>query len=199
LTPTTPNSPSNQSQLGLQLLLREERQKLGLTDLTMDWEERLLSPSHRFLHPKKQYSQSQESPDTNSPSAQDSPLDLSLKSFTITSQIGLIQTATELAKKKRMPKVVKKPSKMSPEETANLATVTSDSTVQFVCPNCNLAFNTQDRLAKHITTRHKAKGVDLANRLPHICTLCNRTFARSDMLTRHMRLHTGIKPYTCRN
>ncbi len=152
----------------------------------------MLSPTHRFLMPAKQFASARESPETNSPTTQDSPLDLSIKSSGPSSQVDE-ETRGVQAKKKRSIKVAKKTSRQTPEAAP------SDSSVQFVCPNCSLVFNTQDRLAKHMTNRHKAKGGgELGSRLPHICTLCNRTFARSDMLTRHMRLHTGIKPYTCR-
>lgn len=158
-----------------------------------------MSPTHRFLLPTKQFASARASPETNSPTTQDSPLDLSIKSSSASSQID-DEARGVLVKKRRNAKVIKKTSRQASEATVVHPSVPSDSSVQFVCPNCSLVFNTQDRLAKHITSRHKAKGGggDMASRLPHICTLCNRTFARSDMLTRHMRLHTGIKPYTCR-
>ncbi|KAG5681376.1 hypothetical protein PVAND_010818 [Polypedilum vanderplanki] len=68
----------------------------------------------------------------------------------------------------------------------------------FVCPICGQMFSLNDRLAKHIASRHKTRSP--ASETPakcYVCEVCNRSFARSDMLTRHMRLHTGIKPYNC--
>lgn len=64
----------------------------------------------------------------------------------------------------------------------------------FVCPICGQMFSLNDRLAKHIASRHKTRSP--ASESPakcYVCEVCNRSFARSDMLTRHMRLHTGIK------
>jgi len=67
----------------------------------------------------------------------------------------------------------------------------------FVCTICGQMFSVQDRLAKHMASRHKDKTSECASKA-YFCDVCQRSFARSDMLTRHMRLHTGIKPYTCR-
>ncbi|CAG9805479.1 unnamed protein product [Chironomus riparius] len=69
----------------------------------------------------------------------------------------------------------------------------------FVCPICGQMFSLNDRLAKHIASRHKTRS-PASEGSPakcYVCEVCNRSFARSDMLTRHMRLHTGIKPYNC--
>lgn len=73
------------------------------------------------------------------------------------------------------------------------------SDVAYVCPVCGQMFSLHDRLAKHMASRHKSRqssGDSTAK--AYLCEVCKRSFARSDMLTRHMRLHTGVKPYTCR-
>jgi uncharacterized Zn-finger protein len=72
------------------------------------------------------------------------------------------------------------------------------SDVAYVCPLCGQMFSLQDRLAKHMASRHKSKNQAEASSKSYVCDICNRRFARSDMLTRHMRLHTGVKPYNCR-
>lgn len=69
--------------------------------------------------------------------------------------------------------------------------------VAYVCPICGQMFSLNDRLAKHIASRHKTKNPATEPTKSYVCEVCDRSFARSDMLTRHMRLHTGIKPYTC--
>ncbi|XP_065208192.1 Kruppel-like factor 3 [Planococcus citri] len=73
------------------------------------------------------------------------------------------------------------------------------SDVAYVCPVCGQMFSIQDRLAKHIASRHKSSSQSSdSSAKSYLCEVCKRSFARSDMLTRHMRLHTGIKPYTCK-
>lgn len=65
----------------------------------------------------------------------------------------------------------------------------------YVCPICGQMFSLNDRLAKHIASRHKTRSPasESSPAKCYVCEVCNRSFARSDMLTRHMRLHTGIK------
>ncbi|XP_018325599.1 early growth response protein 1-A [Agrilus planipennis] len=74
------------------------------------------------------------------------------------------------------------------------------SDVAYVCPVCGQMFSLHDRLAKHMASRHKSRqsAGENASAKAYLCEVCKRSFARSDMLTRHMRLHTGVKPYTCR-
>lgn len=69
--------------------------------------------------------------------------------------------------------------------------------IAYVCPICGQMFSLNDRLAKHIASRHKTRSPASESTKSYVCEVCDRSFARSDMLTRHMRLHTGIKPYTC--
>lgn len=75
--------------------------------------------------------------------------------------------------------------------------------VAYVCPVCGQMFSQHDRLAKHVASRHRARGGAAAGASAadgaraYSCAVCRRAFARSDMLTRHARLHTGVKPYAC--
>nr|XP_029714754.1 zinc finger protein 853-like [Aedes albopictus] len=72
------------------------------------------------------------------------------------------------------------------------------SDVAYMCPVCGQLFSLQDRLAKHMASRHKSRSNSTDITKSYICEVCQRSFARSDMLTRHMRLHTGVKPYSCK-
>ncbi|XP_055597831.1 early growth response protein 1 isoform X2 [Uranotaenia lowii] len=72
------------------------------------------------------------------------------------------------------------------------------SDVAYMCPVCGQLFSLQDRLAKHMASRHKSRSNSTDITKSYMCEVCNRSFARSDMLTRHMRLHTGVKPYSCK-
>ena len=72
------------------------------------------------------------------------------------------------------------------------------SDVAYLCPVCGQLFSLQDRLAKHMASRHKSRTGSTDITKSYVCEVCQRSFARSDMLTRHMRLHTGVKPYSCK-
>lgn len=72
------------------------------------------------------------------------------------------------------------------------------SDVAYMCPVCGQLFSLQDRLAKHMASRHKSRSSSTDITKSYMCDVCQRSFARSDMLTRHMRLHTGVKPYSCK-
>ncbi|XP_049529617.1 zinc finger protein 853 [Anopheles darlingi] len=72
------------------------------------------------------------------------------------------------------------------------------SDVAYMCPVCGQLFSLQDRLAKHMASRHKSRTGPTDITKSYMCEVCHRSFARSDMLTRHMRLHTGVKPYSCK-
>jgi uncharacterized Zn-finger protein len=157
---------------------------------------------------------------------QDSPLDLSVRGsgFNLTSEIDTSVAQSENSSKKKSARgrgrsrsTNRGGNRINAERQEGLLESTesavSSGEAVFVCPVCGQIFAVADRLSKHMASRHKTRSMEVVgshvtaagnpaqvagSRLPHVCDLCNRTFARSDMLTRHMRLHTGIKPYTCR-
>lgn len=116
---------------------------------------------------------------TPTPSAQDSPLDLSLKSPVL---IKPTQSQHDIS---------------TVQSSTSVSSAGQGSDVAYVCPICGQMFSLHDRLAKHMASRHRSRQTETTAKT-YVCDVCKRSFARSDMLTRHMRLHTGIKPYTCR-
>lgn len=157
--------------------------------------------------------------ETSSP--QESPLDLSMKTFRskehITSLECLIPPPLQLLPPGFLPPrgpvsvPVVKGDVASPTTKESVASrynlevspvveeMPPGSDVAYVCPVCGQMFSLHDRLAKHMASRHKSRqNSGEATAKAYLCEVCKRSFARSDMLTRHMRLHTGVKPYTCR-
>jgi uncharacterized C2H2 Zn-finger protein len=187
-----------------------------------EWDEPLLRPSRGkptpfATSPFQMRPGKRGSLESEASSTQDSPLDLSVRSHTITTfEMPTAKSAEIVVKKKQIGRsrgrsrsahrsrvgtgTAYEPPTTEQSGRVSTPTPQADSEAAFGCPICGQIFSIADRLAKHMASRHKSRTAEggAARRLPHICDLCNRTFARSDMLTRHMRLHTGIKPYTCR-
>lgn len=156
---------------------------------------------------------------------QDSPLDLSMKTNTTTSNINRLKECVIPSPLQLIPSgflhhqqprggvsvPVVKGDVASPTTKESVASrynlevspvveeMPPGSDVAYVCPVCGQMFSLHDRLAKHMASRHKSRqSTGDATAKAYLCEVCKRSFARSDMLTRHMRLHTGVKPYTCR-
>lgn len=55
--------------------------------------------------------------------------------------------------------------------------------VAYVCPICGQMFSLNDRLAKHIASRHKTKSPASETTKSYVCEVCDRSFARWDLLT----------------
>ena len=227
LTPTTPTNPLNMSRHFSPVnFLQNDFKRVPDVDLNNpEWDDRLQrpgrgkpTPSPFQMRPGKRGSLESEA----SSSTQDSPLDLSVRSQGVTTfELPSTKSPENLSKKKQSSRGRGR-SRSAHRSRAGASTAGEipavdqagrggtptpqmGSEAAFGCPVCGQVFSIADRLAKHMASRHKSRAVDGGatgggggGRLPHICDLCNRTFARSDMLTRHMRLHTGIKPYTCR-
>ena len=68
---------------------------------------------------------------------------------------------------------------------------------RLACMFCHEVFSSQDSLMTHLDAHYKPIFQGSCNKV-HLCDVCKKTFARSDMLARHMRLHTGLKPYSCK-
>lgn len=50
--------------------------------------------------------------------------------------------------------------------------------VAYVCPICGQMFSLNDRLAKHIASRHKTKSPASESTKSYVCEVCDRSFAR---------------------
>ena len=218
--PLTPTTPTNHLSMTKHFLQNDFKRVPDIDLNPPEWDERLVRPGSRGkptpfptspfpMRPGKRGSLESEASST-----QDSPLDLSVRSHTLTTfEMPTTKSPENLSKKKPSGRGRGR-SRSTHRGRAGTSTACEIPTddhgtptpqmvgeAAFGCPVCGQVFSIADRLAKHMASRHKSRGVDTGaagGRLPHICDLCNRTFARSDMLTRHMRLHTGIKPYTCR-
>ncbi|QQP56924.1 Uncharacterized protein FKW44_001758, partial [Caligus rogercresseyi] len=170
------------------------RRCLSDTDLSATTLEDLIK-THK-LNPKTLLSEHQGSLKTSRADSQESPLDLSVKSVSSTTEqrkmSGSSPSLESLTKRNSL-----HPSLRSSIEIVENST---NPEVSYSCPICGQMFSLHDRLAKHMASRHKSPRSNEGgpNAKAYACEVCKRSFARSDMLTRHMRLHTGIKPYTCR-
>ncbi|XP_031618409.1 zinc finger protein 1 isoform X2 [Contarinia nasturtii] len=60
---------------------------------------------------------------------------------------------------------------------------------QFICDECDKAFNKQSSLARH---KYEHSG-----QRPYKCQDCTKAFKHKHHLTEHKRLHTGEKPFQC--
>jgi early growth response protein 1 len=52
------------------------------------------------------------------------------------------------------------------------------NSVGYVCPICGQMFSLNDRLAKHIASRHKTKSPASETTKSYVCEVCDRSFAR---------------------
>ena len=220
LTPTTPTTLSMSSFAQLPNIYPASFLKPD-PDLNApaDWDEKFgRTAASRFLFPLRQGSSAVASASLASrraafepTSTQDSPLDLSVKSGSLSSTAAEASVKTKTGRGRGRGRGS---TRGRHQDRSRSEARTSVGDPALACPVCGQTFSVADRLTKHLASRHKNQpastlssadvGVGVGadsqsgSRLPHICDLCNRTFARSDMLTRHMRLHTGIKPYTCK-
>lgn len=64
---------------------------------------------------------------------------------------------------------------------------------KFSCSICGKSFKQRYEHDRHIRTAHDTQGGK-----QYQCHLCNRQFGRKDGLIYHLRIHAGIKPYTCK-
>jgi len=158
---------------------------------------------------------------------------LSESSFSHLDSNQTITTTTNLPKlqAKRRVNNVNKQQQIVVEnnQTTTITTTNEPSTIiidaknTFTCSICGEMFAFNDRLSKHIKSKHRNKdqsttnsnsnggksngnstsqqtnsnGRNSPNSRLYECKICNRSFSRSDMLTRHSRVHSGIKPFNC--